>query len=96
MNPNNKPRVWHLGDSFTNVLHQFAPQLSPYQAFKAKLLHRFQITKTLRTAYDHYMLQLHDHMKLNDTYHQHYKKPKWILLQKVHGWYLPIKCRTRL
>ncbi len=68
VNPDNKPRVWHLGDSFTNVLHQFAPQLSPYQAFKAKLLHRFQITKTLRTAYDHYMLQLHDHMKLNDTY----------------------------
>lgn len=27
-------------------------------------------TKTLRTAYDHYMLHLHDAMKLNDEYQQ--------------------------
>jgi hypothetical protein len=68
VNPDNKPRVWHLGDSFAKVLNQFAPQLPTYRVFKATLLHRLQFTKTLRSAYDHTMLQLHDHMKLNDIY----------------------------
>ncbi len=74
VNPEEKPRVWHLGEPFAQVLEQFASQLPAYQPFKAKLLHRFKITKTLRTAYDHYMLQLHDQMKLSDTYQAELKK----------------------
>ena len=74
VNPNDKPRVWHVGESFANVLQHFAPELRPYPLIKAKLLHRFRITKTLRTAYDHYMLQLHDGMKLNDEYQSSVQK----------------------
>lgn len=74
VNPDNQPRVWNLGESFDRVLNQFAPQFSAYHPFKAKLLHRFHITKSLRTAYDHYMLQLHDQMKLNDIYQAQLQK----------------------
>lgn len=68
INPDNKPRVWNLGEPFSNLLPQFAAELPPYHPFKAKVLHWFKLTRTLRTAYDHYMLHLHDQMKLQDAY----------------------------
>lgn len=68
INPESKPRVWHVGEPFASVLKQFAPHLPPYHPFKAKILQWLKATKSLRTAYDHYMLHLHDQMKLNDTY----------------------------
>ena len=68
INPEGKPRVWHLGEPFEKVLHQFAPKVRRYSPFKAKLLRAFKATKTLRSRYDHYMLSLHDSMKLDDTY----------------------------
>lgn len=74
VNPDQKPRVWNLGEPFANLLPQFAAQLPPYHALKAKLLHKFRVTRTLRTAYDHYMLHLHDHMKLRDAYQAQLKK----------------------
>ena len=76
INPSGEPRVWHVGEPFTKVLEQFAPHIPPYQPIKAKLLKWLKATKTLRSAYDHYMLHLHDGMKLNDHYQQEVTKQR--------------------
>lgn len=74
INPEDKPRVWHVGEPFNKVLTTFATKFKPYSAFKAKLLHRIKATKILRSAYDHYMLSLHDLMKLDDNYQENAPK----------------------
>ncbi|MCE0724114.1 MULTISPECIES: Kdo hydroxylase family protein [Legionella] len=68
INPHNEPRVWNLGEPFTDVLNRFAPKIAPYSKMKAKMLKWVKATKTLRSPYDHYMLHLHDMMKLDDVY----------------------------
>jgi len=68
INPENKPRVWHLGEPFSELLKKFAPKIPRYNPWYAKSLKWLKVTKTLRTAYDHYMLHLHDQMKLDDDY----------------------------
>lgn len=70
INPYGEPRVWQVGEAFAKVLKKFAPTIAPYNPFKAKLLKLMKATKTLRSAYDHYMLQLHDQMKLDNHYQQ--------------------------
>lgn len=70
INPHNQARVWHLGEPFAQVLQRFAPRIKPYNLNKARLLHWIRATKSLRSAYDHYQLQLHDQMKLDDNYQQ--------------------------
>lgn len=68
VNPDNEPRVWNVGEPFEKVLSRFAENIPPYSKLKAKVLHMVKATKTLRSAYDHYMLHLHDTMKLDDAY----------------------------
>lgn len=68
INPHGQPRVWHLGEPFADVLNHFAPRIKPYRPLQAQWLKWLKATKTLRTAYDHFMLQLHDSMKLDDEY----------------------------
>lgn len=68
INPYQQPRVWQVGEPFTTVLNRFASQLPRYKPYVAKILHWLKTTKTLRSAYDHYMLHLHDRMKLDDHY----------------------------
>ncbi len=68
INPYKEPRVWHIGQPFPEVLDVFSKHLPPYNALKAHGLKFLNITKSYRTAYDHYMLHLHDSMKLNDDY----------------------------
>lgn len=70
INPFNQPRVWQVGDAFEQVVKHFSPRLPAYNALKAKCLHWFRATKTLRSAYDHYQLHLHDCMKLDEVYQQ--------------------------
>jgi hypothetical protein len=74
INPRNEPRVWNLGEPFTEVLQRFAPTIAPYSKMKAKLLKLVRTTKSLRSPYDHYMLHLHDTMKLDDSYQAKVKK----------------------
>jgi hypothetical protein len=76
VNPNHQPRVWNLGDNFNTVLTNFGPQLPTYKPWKAAVLQYLRITKTLRSAYDHYMLHLHDQMKLDDYYQAQVKKTR--------------------
>jgi hypothetical protein len=74
VNPHNEPRVWHLGEPFTVVLDRFAPHINSYSKIKAQILKLIKSTKTLRSAYDHYMLHLHDQMKLDDEYQEQVEK----------------------
>lgn len=68
INPYGEPRVWQVGESFENVMHQFAKHIPTYKVRNAKLLKLIKATKTLRSPYDHYMLHLHDTMKRDDVY----------------------------
>lgn len=68
INPFGVPRVWHLGESFEDVLARFATKVPDYSYGLAMFLNLIKATKTLRSAYDHYQLHLHDSMKLDDTY----------------------------
>ena len=74
VNLHNEPRVWNLGEPFPQVLERFAPQIKPYSKLKARVLKLVKTTKTLRSAYDHYMLHLHDTMKMDDVYQAEVEK----------------------
>lgn len=70
INPYGEPRVWNLGESFPKVMARFADKIPAYNPVVAKLLQLIKVTKTKRSAYDHYQLHLHDTMKLDDQYQQ--------------------------
>ncbi|MBP7454163.1 MAG: Kdo hydroxylase family protein [Ottowia sp.] len=68
VNPADVPRVWRVGESFETVARHFLPKAKPYSLWQAKLLNAVKATKSLRSEYDHYMLQLHDLMKFDESY----------------------------
>lgn len=68
VNPYGQPRVWRVGDVFENVVHKFVPQIKPPVFGTAKLQKLFKITRSLRTLYDHYMLNMHNTMKFDQNY----------------------------
>jgi 3-deoxy-D-manno-oct-2-ulosonic acid (Kdo) hydroxylase len=76
VNPDGKPRVWHLGEPFSKVLERFAPHIPTYNRTLAKFLYLIKATKTLRSPYDHYQLSLHNRMKLSDEYQQGVSKQR--------------------
>ncbi len=68
VNPDGVPRVWRLGEPFEAMAEKMLPRARPYVAWRAALLHAIHVTKSRRGEYDHLMLQLHDHMKGDETY----------------------------
>ena len=68
VNPAGVPRVWRVGDSFEVVARQFLPRAKPYRLWQAQVLNALHVTKSLRSEYDHLMLQLHDGMKFDEQY----------------------------
>lgn len=64
------PRVWKLGEPFTDVADRFLPRISRKQWISPYLLHKFGITKSVRSDYDHLMLQIHDSMKQDAQYQE--------------------------
>lgn len=70
LNPNGAPRVWRVGEPFEVVAQRFLPRLKPYSRWQAKALRVLRVTKSLRSEYDHLMLQLHDAMKSDLDYQQ--------------------------
>ena len=68
LNPHGVPRVWRVGEDFETVARRFLPQAKPYRLWQAKLLNAVHATKSLRSEYDHLMLQLHDLMKFDEQY----------------------------
>jgi hypothetical protein len=74
INPYAEPRVWHVGEPFSDVLKRFSADIPKYKRSIALFLKAIRVTKSLRTAYDHFMLHLHDAMKLDDDYQQSLEK----------------------
>ena len=68
VNPGGVPRVWRVGEPFEDVARQFLSRAKPYVRWQAKVLHKLRVTKSLRSEYDHLMLQLHDGMKSDLDY----------------------------
>jgi len=63
VNPQGEPRVWRVGESFEDIAARFLPRVKPYSRWQAQVLNALHVTKSLRSEYDHLMLQLHDGMK---------------------------------
>jgi len=70
VNPQGAPRVWRVGEPFEAVAARFLPRAKPYSRWQAKLLRALRVTKSLRSEYDHLMLQLHDGMKSDLDYQE--------------------------
>lgn len=74
VNPHGKPRLWHLGEPFEQVVEQFLPKFkNPFFGYR-KLLSLLNITKSYRSLYDHRMLVLHDEMKKSMDYQNKVQK----------------------
>lgn len=68
VNPEGAPRVWRVGEPFEAVAKRFLPRAKPYSRWQAGVLRALRVTKSLRSEYDHLMLQLHDGMKSDLEY----------------------------
>jgi 3-deoxy-D-manno-oct-2-ulosonic acid (Kdo) hydroxylase len=71
VNPDGKARHWRIGEPLPQVAPRFMPQLRAPLPYSAEVLAALRVTKTRRSPYDHYMLQLHDAMKLDADYQAH-------------------------
>jgi hypothetical protein len=68
INPNNQARHWRLGEPFEGVANRFLPKIAKPFPGKHRLLNTLGVTKRPRTDYDHYMLNMHNRMKADETY----------------------------
>jgi len=68
INPNGVDRVWNIGESFEAVASRYLPLVRRPLPGLARLLLALGITKSLRSEYDHIMLQIHDRMKADEDY----------------------------
>lgn len=68
VHPQGRTRTWRLGESFEGVARRYLPSLHRPLPGSCELLRLLRITKGRRTAYDHFMLQLHDGMKADTKY----------------------------
>jgi hypothetical protein len=68
INPQGQPRIWRVGEPFEDVAKRYLPQAAAYSPWQAKLLRSLHVTKSLRSEYDHLMLQMHDRMKADEGY----------------------------
>lgn len=68
INPHREDRVWRVGEPFEAVAQKFLPSIKGPLPGSARFLRALKITKSYRTAYDHYMLRMHDAMKADVEY----------------------------
>ncbi|WP_397449834.1 Kdo hydroxylase family protein [Pseudomonas sp. NA-150] len=68
INPNDQPRVWRLGEPFESVAKRYLASVPKPMWGSSAVLNALGITKCPRSAYDHYMLRLHDSMKADLKY----------------------------
>jgi hypothetical protein len=68
VNEKDKARIWRLGAPFKEVVTHFLPRLSKPIPGSSRLMQALKITRGKRSLYDHYMLQLHNAMKLDPDY----------------------------
>ncbi len=68
IDPTVRPRVWRLGGSFEALASRYLAQIPRPSALHAALLQLRRKTRGRRSAYDHYMLHLHDMAKADAAY----------------------------
>jgi len=68
VNPDGHSRRWRLGESFESVARRRLPTLRSPIRGTSYMLNLLGITKSPRSSYDHFMLQLHDGMKADLAY----------------------------
>ena len=68
LNPHGQPRSWRVGEPFEDFARRFLPAIPRPLPGSAALLHALHVTKSRRSPYDHYMLQLHDRVKADAAY----------------------------
>jgi hypothetical protein len=75
VNPEGRTRDWILGtDPFETLARSFLPRLPKPLPGSAWFMQTVGLTKGYRTAYDHYMLQMHDRGKEDSHYQQNCPK----------------------
>jgi hypothetical protein len=86
VNPLGQSRAWRFGESFETVARRYLPSLPGPVLGVSPLLKALHITKGRRSAYDHFMLRLHDRMKsdlgyqmeADQTFHELEAGSTWI------------------
>jgi hypothetical protein len=68
IHPQGQTRAWKLGEPFEAVAQRFLPEIAAPAWGASAALHLLGLTKSRRSAYDHYMLRLHDRMKADLAY----------------------------
>lgn len=68
VNPDGIARVWQTGEPFATVAKRFIPDIPSMSAVERRLIHLCKITKTMRSPYDHFMLNIHNKMKKDRDY----------------------------
>ena len=68
VNPEGRPRIWHVGAPFDEVARKFGSSAPEGSRLHAALLSAVGVTKGRRSAYDSLMLELHDRAKRDDHY----------------------------
>lgn len=68
VNPNGQARRWRVGEPFESFAPKYLPAIPKPLPGSAALLRALRVTKSRRSAYDHYMLQLHDRCKADLDY----------------------------
>ena len=68
VNPVGVPRVWRVGEPFPDMAARILPRARRQLPGEATLLRALQVTKRRRSAFDHYMLELHDRVKADLHY----------------------------
>ncbi|MDA8191370.1 Kdo hydroxylase family protein [Acidiferrobacter thiooxydans] len=71
VNPDGRGRVWRLGEPFETCARRFLPTIRPPLPGQRWLLAACGLTTGYRSAYDHYMLALHNAMKGDDYFQRH-------------------------
>jgi hypothetical protein len=68
LHPQGVTRKWRLGEPFEDLARRYVPAIPAPLPGSSFLLNALHVTKSRRSAYDHFMLQLHDRMKADAAY----------------------------
>lgn len=68
INGEGKPRVWRVGEPFPDMAAKILPRARAQWPGEAAVLQALHVTKRRRSAFDHYMLELHDRVKADMGY----------------------------
>jgi hypothetical protein len=68
VNPYGRSRTWRIGEPFERVASRYMPAVSGPLWGSSRVLRWCRLTKSRRSPYDHFMLQLHDRMKADLAY----------------------------